>query len=72
MEQILDNLVSNAIKYSDGRPIEVRARILGDTVGIVVDHGPGIAAADRAFSAALNEWSEPRRTAAASALDCGS
>ncbi len=48
MEQIIDNLVSNAIKYGAGQPIAVCAEDLGDTVRIRVrDHGPGISADDR-------------------------
>jgi signal transduction histidine kinase len=49
MEQIIDNLVSNAIKYGGRRPIEVRAEAQGDTVRISIrDHGPGISMEDRA------------------------
>jgi two-component system, OmpR family, sensor kinase len=49
MEQIIDNLVSNAIKYGGHQPVEVRAEALGDTVRIAVrDHGPGISAENRA------------------------
>jgi two-component system OmpR family sensor kinase len=48
MEQILDNLVSNAIKYGARRPIEIGAEDHGDTVCIWVrDHGPGISMDDR-------------------------
>jgi signal transduction histidine kinase len=43
MEQIIDNLVSNAIKYGAHRPVEICAEDHGDNVGIRVrDHGPGI------------------------------
>ena len=49
MEQIIDNLVSNAIKYGGRRPIEVQAEALGNTVYISVrDHGPGISAENKA------------------------
>jgi two-component system, OmpR family, sensor kinase len=49
MEQIIDNLVSNAIKYGSHQPIEVRAEALGSTVHISVrDHGPGISIENRA------------------------
>jgi signal transduction histidine kinase len=49
MEQIIDNLVSNAIKYGSHQPVEVRADVLGSTVRIAVrDHGPGISAENRA------------------------
>jgi two-component system, OmpR family, sensor kinase len=49
MEQIIDNLVSNAIKYGGHQPVEVRAEALGGAVQISVrDHGPGISAENRA------------------------
>ena len=49
MEQIIDNLISNAIKYGGPRPIDVRVEDLGDTVRLSVrDHGPGISAESRA------------------------
>jgi two-component system OmpR family sensor kinase len=49
LEQILDNLVSNAIKYGGRQPIEVRAEALGSKVFISVrDHGPGISVENRA------------------------
>jgi signal transduction histidine kinase len=42
-EQIVTNLVSNAIKYGYGKPIEVRLRPDGDRVTLsVADHGIGI------------------------------
>ncbi len=48
MEQIIDNLVSNAVKYGGSRPIEVCAEALGAEVRITVrDGGPGISAKDR-------------------------
>ena len=48
-EQIIDNLVSNAIKYGAHRPVEVCAEEHGNTVCIRVrDHGPGISLEDRA------------------------
>ena len=48
-EQIVDNLVSNAIKYGAGKPVVVCAEARGDGVRLRVrDHGPGIAAGDRA------------------------
>ena len=48
-EQILDNLVSNAIKYGGSSPIELSAEMRGEEVCIQVrDHGGGIPAADRA------------------------
>jgi len=49
MEQIIDNLISNAIKYGGHHPVEVRAEALNDMVQISVrDHGPGISAENRA------------------------
>jgi two-component system, OmpR family, sensor kinase len=43
MEQIIDNLVSNAIKYGAHRPVEICAEDCGDNVCVRVrDHGPGI------------------------------
>ncbi len=49
LEQIIDNLVSNAIKYGAGQPIVVCAEDHGGTVCIRVrDHGPGISVEDRA------------------------
>lgn len=45
LEQILDNLISNAIKYAAGRPIEVSLVedvVEGHVVLRVRDHGPGI------------------------------
>jgi two-component system OmpR family sensor kinase len=48
MEQIIDNLVSNAIKYGSHQPVEVQAEALGSTVRIAVrDHGPGISEENR-------------------------
>lgn len=47
-EQVLDNLVSNAIRYGDGKP--VRIEVASDPVGVelrVIDHGIGVAPADR-------------------------
>jgi signal transduction histidine kinase len=47
-DQVLTNLVSNAVKYGGGRPIEVRVSRNGaaDLARVeVVDHGPGIDAA---------------------------
>jgi signal transduction histidine kinase len=50
MEQIIDNLVSNSLKYGARTPIKLSAAMLGEElVRIEVrDHGPGIAAEDRA------------------------
>jgi two-component system OmpR family sensor kinase len=49
IEQIVDNLVANAIKYGGGLPIELSAQAHGGDVHVQVrDHGSGIPAADRA------------------------
>jgi len=44
IEQVVTNLVSNAIKYGDGKPICIVTRALDDRVQLIVeDHGIGIA-----------------------------
>jgi len=49
VEQIIDNLVSNAIKYGARQPIEICAEDHGSRVCIQVrDRGPGISIHDRA------------------------
>lgn len=49
LKQVLHNLVGNAIRYGDGAPIEISARIVGRDAEIVVaDQGPGIPLALRA------------------------
>jgi signal transduction histidine kinase len=48
VEQILDNLVSNALKYGARKPIEITAEITGEQVRVQVrDHGAGISEQDR-------------------------
>jgi two-component system sensor histidine kinase KdpD len=48
IERALANLLENAIRFSDGEPVVIRARGLGRWVSIqVVDRGPGITAGDR-------------------------
>lgn len=48
-EQVLDNLVSNALRYGDGKPVNVDLAAEADQVTLrVVDRGIGIAPADRA------------------------
>ncbi len=48
LEQIIDNLISNAIKYGAHHPIVVCVEALGSEVSIRVrDHGPGVPARDR-------------------------
>ena len=47
LEQVLVNLLGNAIKYGDGQPVEVRLREEGEhAVMSVADHGIGIVPAD--------------------------
>ena len=47
LEQILDNLLSNAMKYGPDQPIEVTVATAGTTAIISVrDHGTGVATAD--------------------------
>ncbi|HEX8824741.1 MAG TPA: ATP-binding protein [Archangium sp.] len=49
LEQLLTNLISNALKYGAGKPIEVTAAVLDGWVTVRVrDHGIGIAAEDQA------------------------
>jgi signal transduction histidine kinase len=48
LEQILSNLLSNALKYGGGRPISVRLDADDETAVIAVeDQGPGIAVEDQ-------------------------
>jgi len=49
LEQVVTNLVSNAIKFGAGAPIEVIIRTHGNVAQLAVrDHGIGISAADQA------------------------
>jgi PAS domain S-box-containing protein len=49
MEQVLTNLIANALKYAPGRPIDVRVDGSAERAQVAVrDHGIGIAAEDRA------------------------
>lgn len=49
LDQVLTNLISNAIKYGAGKPIEVKVTREGDFASIsVADHGIGISPEDRA------------------------
>jgi signal transduction histidine kinase len=49
IEQVLSNLLSNALKYGRGAPVEVAVRRDGDAARIAVhDHGIGIAIEDQA------------------------
>ena len=48
VEQVVDNLVSNALKYAGGAPVHLSlAAESGHVVIVVRDHGKGIAAEDR-------------------------
>jgi two-component system OmpR family sensor kinase len=47
-EQIIDNLLSNALKYGGRTPVEMSAAVLGEQVQVQIrDHGTGIPAGDR-------------------------
>jgi len=47
VEQVLTNLLANALKYSEGGPVEVTVDEAADRLTISVrDHGPGIPAAE--------------------------
>jgi signal transduction histidine kinase len=49
IEEVVENLISNAIKYGDGKPIDVTlARDAGEMRFEVKDHGLGISANDQA------------------------
>jgi PAS domain S-box-containing protein len=48
LEQVLTNLLSNAVRHSNGQPIEVGVHATETAVELSVrDHGPGIAEVDR-------------------------
>jgi PAS domain S-box-containing protein len=48
LDQIVTNLVSNAVKYGDGKPITVRAEQDSDAIRVSVrDHGIGIAPSEQ-------------------------
>jgi signal transduction histidine kinase len=48
LDQVLDNLLSNALKFGAGRPIEIAVRATGPTARMEVrDHGIGIDATDQ-------------------------
>ncbi|MGZ3741055.1 MAG: ATP-binding protein [Bdellovibrionota bacterium] len=48
IEQVIVNLLTNAIKYAPGKPIEIKARRVGEEVEISLrDHGIGIAVEDQ-------------------------
>ncbi len=48
IEQVVHNLLTNALKYGDNSPIEVSLARDGEAAKLTVrDHGPGVAEADR-------------------------
>jgi signal transduction histidine kinase len=48
IEQIVDNLLLNALKYGAGKPVTIRATTDGATATLTVeDHGIGLSPADR-------------------------
>jgi two-component system sensor histidine kinase KdpD len=48
LERAFANLLENAIRYSNGRPVSVRSRLVGgNIVARVVDQGPGIPESER-------------------------
>ena len=48
LEQVIDNLVANALRFGAGRPVEVVAEAEGESAHLVVrDHGIGIAPDDQ-------------------------
>ncbi|ABS26344.1 ATP-binding protein [Anaeromyxobacter sp. Fw109-5] len=48
LEQVLTNLLSNALKYGEGKPVSVRVQSDGATARLaVVDHGIGIAPSEQ-------------------------
>jgi two-component system sensor histidine kinase KdpD len=48
LEQVLGNLLDNAVRYADGSAIAVVGREVGDSVELrVIDHGPGIPEPER-------------------------
>jgi signal transduction histidine kinase len=49
IEQVVTNLITNAIKYGDGKPIEIDVLKIGESARLVVaDHGIGIDEKDQA------------------------
>ncbi|HEY7967041.1 MAG TPA: ATP-binding protein [Solirubrobacteraceae bacterium] len=47
LERAFANLIENAVRYSAGKPVSVRARRVGDRIRMrVVDQGPGIRAGE--------------------------
>ncbi len=47
LERAFANLVENAVRYSQGKPVSIRARVVGNRVRVrIVDQGPGIRAGE--------------------------
>jgi two-component system sensor histidine kinase KdpD len=47
LERAFANLLENALRYGDGRPVLVRSRLVGGNIVVrVVDQGPGIPESD--------------------------
>lgn len=44
LRRILVNLLDNAVRYGDGKPVEIRCELDGATRISILDHGPGIPA----------------------------
>jgi two-component system sensor histidine kinase KdpD len=43
LERAFANLIENAVRYSSGKPVSIRARLVGGRVRVrIVDQGPGI------------------------------
>jgi two-component system sensor histidine kinase KdpD len=43
LERVFANLLENAVRYGNGRPVQVRSRVVGANIVVrVVDQGPGI------------------------------
>lgn len=71
VERALANLLENATRYSDGDPVIIRARPVGDWAVIrVIDRGPGIPEADHAriFEPFYRAPHHPSQTHAGSGL----
>ena len=48
LERAFVNVIENAARYSAGKPVSVRARVVGERLRVrIVDQGPGIEAAER-------------------------
>ncbi|HLK91941.1 MAG TPA: HAMP domain-containing sensor histidine kinase [Polyangia bacterium] len=62
VEQIVGNLLSNALKFGLERPVRVEVRRVGEGMTLTVrDHGIGIAAADQEWIFERNAHASPER-----------